>query len=163
MEDVLVSYDKTVRNCNGDVIQFLYGEDGMAGEFIEDFNLTLIKMDHHKMAATFRHDFASHDFGKTWIPNESIRNGIRLSFEDQSVLENEWQQLTRAKARLCTEIFPDGESKQHLPINVNRLIQFAQSRFPNEVSSMENSSMHLLRRVSTRSVLLILPEGLRNF
>lgn len=127
-------YDKTVRNCNGDLVQFLYGEDSMAAEFIEDLNLPLVKMDHAKMISSFKHDFANHNYGKPWITSESVRNEIRLSFENQSVLENEWQQLVAAKRRLCTEIFPDGETKQHLPININRLIQFAQSRFPNEVS-----------------------------
>ena len=35
MEDVMVKYDNTVRDCTGNVLQFLYGEDGMAGEYIE--------------------------------------------------------------------------------------------------------------------------------
>lgn len=133
MEDVLVSYDRTVRSCGGDIIQFVYGEDGMAGEYIEDQFLPLMKMDYKTLETVFRHDFDNHNYGKTWIPNETIRNNIRLSFQQQSVLENEWQQLVAAKRRLCLEIFTDGESKQHLPINVARLIAFAQSRFPNEV------------------------------
>jgi DNA-directed RNA polymerase II subunit RPB1 len=29
VEDIMVKYDGTVRNSLGDVIQFLYGEDGM--------------------------------------------------------------------------------------------------------------------------------------
>lgn len=29
MEDVMVKYDGTVRNCLGDILQFLYGEDGV--------------------------------------------------------------------------------------------------------------------------------------
>jgi len=36
LEDVMVKYDGTVRNSHGDILQFLYGEDGMAGEYIED-------------------------------------------------------------------------------------------------------------------------------
>lgn len=35
MEDVMVRYDGTVRNSLGDVIQFLYGEDGFDGTAIE--------------------------------------------------------------------------------------------------------------------------------
>ena len=35
MEDLKVGYDGTVRNSNGDVIQFLYGEDGMDGAAME--------------------------------------------------------------------------------------------------------------------------------
>ena len=40
MEDVMVRYDTTVRNSLGEIIQFLYGEDGMAAEFIETFNFS---------------------------------------------------------------------------------------------------------------------------
>ena len=36
LEDVMVKYDGTVRNAAGHIVQFLYGEDGIAGEFIED-------------------------------------------------------------------------------------------------------------------------------
>jgi DNA-directed RNA polymerase II subunit RPB1 len=36
LEDVMVKYDGTVRNSSGHIVQFTYGEDGMAGEFIED-------------------------------------------------------------------------------------------------------------------------------
>ena len=35
MEDIMVKYDGTVRNSLGDVIQFLYGEDGMDAVWIE--------------------------------------------------------------------------------------------------------------------------------
>jgi len=31
----MVHYDGTVRNAEGHIIQFLYGEDGMAGEYTE--------------------------------------------------------------------------------------------------------------------------------
>ena len=36
LEDVMVAYDGTVRNSLGDVVQFIYGEDGMDGAFIEE-------------------------------------------------------------------------------------------------------------------------------
>jgi DNA-directed RNA polymerase II subunit RPB1 len=35
MEDLKVGYDGTVRNSNGDIVQFLYGEDGMDGAAME--------------------------------------------------------------------------------------------------------------------------------
>jgi DNA-directed RNA polymerase II subunit RPB1 len=35
LEDVMVKYDGTVRTSKENVIQFLYGEDGMAGEHFE--------------------------------------------------------------------------------------------------------------------------------
>jgi DNA-directed RNA polymerase II subunit RPB1 len=45
LEDVMVKYDGTVRTSKNQVIQFLYGEDGMAGEHIEDLKIPLINMD----------------------------------------------------------------------------------------------------------------------
>lgn len=35
MEDLKIGYDSTVRNSNGDIVQFLYGEDGMDGASME--------------------------------------------------------------------------------------------------------------------------------
>ncbi len=43
LEDVMVKYDGTVRNSSNQVIQFLYGEDGMAAENIEDVRIDLLK------------------------------------------------------------------------------------------------------------------------
>jgi DNA-directed RNA polymerase II subunit RPB1 len=42
MEDIMVKYDGTVRNSLGDVIQFLYGEDGMDAVWIEEQKLGLL-------------------------------------------------------------------------------------------------------------------------
>lgn len=44
LEDVMVKYDGTVRNSKNQVVQFVYGEDGMAGECIEDLRIDVIKM-----------------------------------------------------------------------------------------------------------------------
>ena len=35
MESVMVNYDGTVRNAVGQMIQFRYGEDGLASEVVE--------------------------------------------------------------------------------------------------------------------------------
>lgn len=45
MEDVKVNYDNTVRNANGSIIQFIYGEDGMDGTKIESQYIHSIEMD----------------------------------------------------------------------------------------------------------------------
>ncbi len=36
LEDVTVCYDGSVRDSNGQILQFLYGEDGIQAEFIEE-------------------------------------------------------------------------------------------------------------------------------
>jgi DNA-directed RNA polymerase II subunit RPB1 len=42
LEDVMVKYDGTVRTSKDQVIQFLYGEDGFAAEYIEDMKINLM-------------------------------------------------------------------------------------------------------------------------
>ena len=49
LEDVQVKYDGTVRNCYGQVLQFLYGEDGMAAEKLEGQELKLFGLDDKKL------------------------------------------------------------------------------------------------------------------
>lgn len=43
LEDVMVKYDGTVRTSKEQIVQFIYGEDGMAGEHIEDMTIPLLK------------------------------------------------------------------------------------------------------------------------
>jgi DNA-directed RNA polymerase II subunit RPB1 len=49
LEDIMVKYDGTVRTSQEQVIQFLYGEDGMAGEHIEDLSIDLLKIGNVKL------------------------------------------------------------------------------------------------------------------
>lgn len=49
LEDVMVKYDGTVRNSMEHIIQFLYGEDGIAGEKLEGTKLNLLDMNDKKL------------------------------------------------------------------------------------------------------------------
>ena len=50
----MVNYDGTVRDCHKNIIQFLYGEDGMSGDYVEDQIVTLLKMNDSEMERNFR-------------------------------------------------------------------------------------------------------------
>ena len=49
MEDLMVKYDGTVRTSKELMIQFIYGEDGMAGEHFEEISLDLCNMDNQRI------------------------------------------------------------------------------------------------------------------
>lgn len=51
LEDVQVKYDATVRTSRDQVIQFVYGEDGLDAQHIENLSIPLLKMDNKKMAS----------------------------------------------------------------------------------------------------------------
>ena len=59
LEDIMVKYDGSVRSSREHVIQFLYGEDGVSGEFVEDMTIDLMKMDDQTLDR--RYNFLSRD------------------------------------------------------------------------------------------------------
>ncbi|KAF8817735.1 Dna-directed Rna polymerase II RPB1, partial [Cardiosporidium cionae] len=130
MEDVMVKYDYTVRNSLGDILQFIYGEDGMNAEFIEDQTIELMKMDNETLERHYKHDFTEENYGKPWIQDEGIRSCILMDYNNQSILEEEFTKLKEAKFKVCQQVFSDGELRQHLPINIGRLVEFARTQFP---------------------------------
>ncbi|KAH7647446.1 DNA-directed RNA polymerase II largest chain, partial [Cryptosporidium bovis] len=138
MEDCMVQYDRTVRNSSGDIIQFLYGEDGMAGEFIEDQVMELLQMEATVFQHKYRHNVEHPRWGSSWNGvQQSLIKNLQFDLESQNILNSEYKQLVVDREQLGRDIFPDGETRQHLPININRIIQMAQQKFPraSEISS----------------------------
>merc|ERR1712223_1520752 len=56
MESVMVQYGGTVRNSVGQVIQFRYGEDGLAGEYVEFQNLKTIQLSNSAFERKYKFD-----------------------------------------------------------------------------------------------------------
>jgi DNA-directed RNA polymerase II subunit RPB1 len=54
LEDVMVCYDGTVRNSLGDLIQFLYGEDGMDGAFVERQSIETFALNDREFEHNYR-------------------------------------------------------------------------------------------------------------
>jgi len=77
LEDVQVKYDATVRTSRDQVLQFVYGEDGMAAERIEDLSIPLLGMDNKKMDAefVFFRDGSDHAERKARL-KESVRDTV---------------------------------------------------------------------------------------
>eukprot|EP00928_Gymnodinium_smaydae_P047443 TRINITY_DN31665_c0_g1_i1.p1 TRINITY_DN31665_c0_g1~~TRINITY_DN31665_c0_g1_i1.p1 ORF type:complete len:1888 (+),score=418.53 TRINITY_DN31665_c0_g1_i1:157-5820(+) len=121
METLRVHYDGTSRNGCNDIIQFLYGEDGMDGLWIEDQALDIMNFDNQKMEKQLKHDYRNDDYGQKWLPG-NVLSEIKASAEHQLILDSEWEKLTSLKNMICQEVFPDGDSKQHIPINMARII-----------------------------------------
>ena len=131
METLSVRYDGTVRNGCDDVIQFLYGEDGMDGLYIEDQALDIMTFSNADFEKKFKHDYTSETYGVKWLPPQ-ILSEIKSNPEWQAVLDQEYETLKGLKEMCCTEIFPDGDSKQHIPINITRLLGRAKLRAKQE-------------------------------
>ncbi|MED6135270.1 DNA-directed RNA polymerase II subunit rpb1 [Stylosanthes scabra] len=128
MEDIMVKYDGTVRNSVGDIIQFLYGEDGMDAVWIESQNLDSLKMKKSDFDRAFRYEFDNENWNPTYMlkgPAEDMKNSIEL----RNLFEAEVEMLEHDRHLLATEIATTGASSLPLPVNLKRLIRNAQKTF----------------------------------
>jgi DNA-directed RNA polymerase II subunit RPB1 len=127
LEDVMVAYDGTVRNSLGDVVQFVYGEDGMDGAFIEEQVVDPIRLSDARFEARYRVDVMD----DAWKFKEGVLR-VDLAEPDagiQRVLDLEYEQLKEDRERLRSFIFPNGDATVSLPVNIRRIVQNAQQIF----------------------------------
>ncbi|KAG4993662.1 hypothetical protein JHK86_030489 [Glycine max] len=139
MEDIMVKYDGTVRNSLGDVIQFLYGEDGMDAVWIETQKLDSLKMKKTEFDRVFRYEFDDENWKPTYMLEEPVED-LKTIREFRNVFEAEVQKLEADRYQLATEIATTGDSSLPLPVNLKRLIWNAQKTF--KVDFRRPSDMH---------------------
>jgi DNA-directed RNA polymerase II subunit RPB1 len=129
MEDVCVRYDATVRNSSGEIIQFLYGEDGMDGRWVEDVDFPSYKLDERAFAAAYRWDPDDKLFGyagagrEMYLDPETYQRMRTEEYKDELQQEAERIQRDRLviaasfKARRAIQ-----SAAAPMPVNVGRLI-----------------------------------------
>ncbi|OAX40478.1 beta and beta-prime subunits of DNA dependent RNA-polymerase [Rhizopogon vinicolor AM-OR11-026] len=129
LEDVMVHYDGTVRNSLGDLVQFVYGEDGMDGAFIERQKIDTFGLDNEAFEHNYRVDVTDGKNG--FLPN-TLQIGVDdSSLELQMKLDEEYNELLNDRRLLREFVFPtaDGLTPHYLPVNLHRIIQNATQIF----------------------------------
>lgn len=140
LEDVMAKYDGTVRNSLGDIVQFVYGEDGLDGVHIEKQKVDHINLDDKKFADRYKLDVM--DTENPISPDLLEQaNDISGDIDVQHLLDEEWEQLNRDRAMLRDVNFKkkDDEMMQ-LPMNVVRIIDSAKRLF--KVDDSQRSDLH---------------------
>ncbi|XP_054719438.1 DNA-directed RNA polymerase II subunit RPB1-like [Uloborus diversus] len=127
MESVMATYDGTVRNSTGQVIQFRYGEDGLEGTTVEFQSLPTLKPSEKAFERRFRFDATNERYLRRIFLEEVVRE-ISGSTTALSEFEKEWEVL-KAEREVLRTIFPTGDSKVVLPCNLQRMIWNAQKIF----------------------------------
>lgn len=129
LEDVSVKYDGTVRNSLGDILQFLYGEDGLDAIYIEKQRMDFLNMSNKKFDDRYRLDVMNEQRPDEldWL---EYGNDIAGDPESQRLLDEEYEALTadRAHVRQINARRKDDETMQ-LPLNVVRIIETAKKLF----------------------------------
>lgn len=130
LEDIMVHYDGTTRNSLGDIIQFVYGEDGIDGTQVEKQSVDSIPGSHENFERRYRIDVL--DPSKS-IAESLLQSGkeIRGDVNLQKVLDEEYNQLLEDRRYLREVCFPNGDYNWPLPVNLRRIIQNAQQIFHN--------------------------------
>jgi len=129
LEDIMVKYDGTVRDCGGNIIQFIYGEDGMAGEYIEGFFQKFIEMNNAELKDEylFIDAFEDREFNEQLGEYEryfepSIISDIYNNPESLPILKEEFEKIRKYRDEI-RRIFPKFENNLYLPMNITRIIK----------------------------------------
>eukprot|EP00029_Vermamoeba_vermiformis_P000981 TRINITY_DN1114_c0_g1_i1.p1 TRINITY_DN1114_c0_g1~~TRINITY_DN1114_c0_g1_i1.p1 ORF type:complete len:1749 (-),score=528.73 TRINITY_DN1114_c0_g1_i1:193-5355(-) len=139
MEDVTVTYDGTVRNSLGQVLQFLYGEDGMDGTYVEKQKIESMQMDNKTFDRTYRYDLDANDLSLGQdILDEEILEETRNREDAFTVLEQEYEQLKQDRKLLREVIYKNqlavsDDDSWALPVNLRRLLWNTQRQFGPEI------------------------------
>ena len=155
LEDVMVKYDGTVRNSSGNIMQFLYGEDGMAGEFIEDQVMETVKMDLEGLKKAY--EFIDED-EDTEICLEKYKNAMEGFIiaelckrpDQQMRLVQEFRKILEDQKELRS-IFVGFDDRQHLPVNLKRLIWNAKKKF--NINGLNKSDLHPVKVIDCLEAL----------
>lgn len=129
MEDVMAKYDGTVRNSLGDIVQFVYGEDGLDGGIFEPQKVDHITCSNAKFIKDYRVDVMD---SRLMLGPEVLEasSEIEGNIEIQAVLDEEFERLSEDRAFL-RGMQPIGEIREtmQLPINIARILGNAKTIF----------------------------------
>jgi len=138
METVMARYDGTVRTSGEQVVQFLYGEDGMDAVWIErqDFDsLTLAKkeFDRSYVMTTSDADFGYDDQNIPFLEGDTLED-CRSDPEVQLLFDREAETLREDQAILRVvmanrEAGRESDESSYAPGNIRRVIQNALRQF----------------------------------
>ncbi|KAL6705981.1 DNA-directed RNA polymerase II core subunit rpo21 [Coniothyrium glycines] len=130
LEDVMVKYDGTVRNSLGDIIEFIYGEDGLDGAHIEQQSLDIVTISEPKFEKMFRLDVLTSD--RPQIPVDVLEGAPEFQgdVEVQRRLDAEFDTIKADREYLRKNLLGrDGSQDFQLPLNIGRMIESALARF----------------------------------
>ncbi|PTB73542.1 beta and beta-prime subunits of DNA dependent RNA-polymerase [Trichoderma longibrachiatum ATCC 18648] len=137
LEDLNAQYDGTVRNSLGDIIQFLYGEDGLDAMCIEKQKMGILKMSDEAFENKYRLDLAN---PPDWFRKDyEYGNELTGDKASMALLDEEWDQLL-ADRREVREINRSkmGEEMMQLPLNIGRMIETAKRVFNVKANDRSN-------------------------
>jgi DNA-directed RNA polymerase II subunit RPB1 len=149
METVMARYDGTLRTSGGNIVQFLYGEDGMDAVWIERQQFPLLTMPKIELEKNFKIDTSDNDFDKDaqGIPflESAIADECRNDPEVQMLFDEELKTLKEDQVMLRIimanrEAGRESDISSYAPGNVKRVIHNASRQF--RIDNSQPSDLH---------------------
>ncbi|KAJ3171954.1 DNA-directed RNA polymerase II subunit rpb1 [Geranomyces variabilis] len=153
LEDLMAQYDGTVRNAMGEIVQFIYGEDGMDGAKVERQSLDSFPASDAAFVKMYKVDMASdqHRF-RSGVLEFKLSEDL-MKTEAQQRFDNEFEQLEKDRRSLRDEIFAGGKDFEWpLPLNIQRMIWNAQKAF--NIDFTKPSNLHPINVIDSVNSLL---------
>jgi DNA-directed RNA polymerase II subunit RPB1 len=144
MEDCKISYDLTVRNANGSIIQFLYGEDGMNAIKLESQKLPFIEMTEQQLEETYllrSDDCAKHLFKKKTLEK------IQDNKSEKRCLEH-FKEILSEREYIIKKVFNNLlESSILYPISLKRILNNAKNLFHQKKTQTDLDPNYILDNI----------------
>lgn len=147
MEDLRIHYDNTIRNTNGQIVQFLYGADGLDPRYIEKQKLFLYSMSNEAVEKKyFMSDAELKEIG--------VKKGYDFKKEVQEMIE-----LRDSLRNVYLKI--KNTEDVDLPVNIRRLIENTKSLFKCGKNTKTDLTPEMVRS-KVNKLLQEIPEAYRN-
>ena len=140
MEDCKVSYDGSVRNAAGSIIQFLYGDDGMDATKIESQVIPYVDYDHDEFIA--RYTLNKNNYEKD-LPELMTEEAYKEMKKTMPTLEKRMKahidQITVDREFLILKLFKGKvENTVMYPVSFFRIINIAKGTVKNLVGNVKS-------------------------
>ena len=124
MEDLGVQYDNTVRNSQGDIVQLLYGEDGVDPCSLELQTIPTIKMDYMEFVDQYR--YTPEELEQYSLAYPELKLFLPREFEQ---LENDRAFIIKMHTMANGMYMSSHIGQFYLPVNIDRVMKDALQRF----------------------------------
>ena len=126
MEDCKISYDYTVRNASGSIIQFLYGEDGMNPIKIESQHLPYINHTLDQLHKEYM--LTSVDIEDCLLLHPSVVQDLKSDKTWEQAMRKHFDQVLEDRRYMIVEVFKrKQESTFMYPVSFTRIINNAKA------------------------------------
>ena len=157
MEDLKICLDLTVRDSRNNIVQFLYGEDGMESTKIEKQFINTLNMNYKQIEDNYR--FIDEDFSnyvtKSSISKFSITDKEDIMFGSlkpnvEKMCEDHFQQILEDKNYVIEKLLHNhlnqGESVYY-PVNLDRIIHNIKNKYSRNVLKTNLTPQYILKQL----------------